>query len=156
LRLTQQTASGLFFLLFGAVYLWLAQDLTMGTAADMGVGYTPRMLAVGSMLIGVTLLGGGLLGRGNREAVTIAPKPLLLTTLMVGAFALLLPWLGLPLTVIACVLPAALSGEKFNIGILSLVALALAVFTTLLFAWALKLQIPIWPAIPGVAFPRLA
>lgn len=151
--MTQQIASGLFFLLFGAAYFWLATDLAMGTAADMGVGYTPRMLAVGSMGIGAILLSVGALGRGNREPVSLAVKPLLLTTAMVAGFALLLPWLGLPLTVIACVLPAALSGEKFNFGLLLLIAIGLAVFTTLLFAWALKLQIPIWPDLAGFKFP---
>lgn len=155
MRVTQQFASGLFFLLFGTLYLWLGAGLEMGTAADMGVGYTPRLLGFATMAVGVALLAVGLTGRGNREPVTFAPGPLALTIAMVGGFAALLPWLGLPLTIIVCVLPAAISGEAFKLGRLVLFAIALAVTTTLLFAWALKLQIPIVPEIPGLSFAGL-
>jgi hypothetical protein len=149
--MTQQFASGLFFLLFGALYLWLGADLEMGSAADMGVGYTPRLLGFGTMVVGASLLAIGFSGKGNREPVTFAPGPLALTIAMVGGFAALLPWLGLPLTIVACVLPAAISGETFRFGRLVLFAVGLAVLTTLLFAWALKLQIPILPSIPGLS-----
>jgi hypothetical protein len=153
MRLTQQTASGLFFLAFGTIFLWLASSLPMGTAADMGVGYTPRMLAIGCMAVGAVLLVFGLAGRGLRERVTLNARALMLTTLMVAGFALLLPWLGLPLTVVACVLPASLAGESYRWRALWLIAILLAALTTVLFAWLLKLQIPILPDLPGL--PKL-
>lgn len=149
MRLTQQTASGLFFLAFGILAFWLAGDLPMGTIADMGVGYTPRMLAVGCMIVGVVLLAIAMTTGGDTAPVTAALAPLVLVTAMVAGFAVLLPWLGLPLTVVACVLPAAFSGETFRWTSLAAMALILAALTTLLFAWGLKLQIPVLPPMLG-------
>lgn len=143
--MTQQVASGLFFLAFGALAFWLATDLPMGTAADMGIGYTPRMLASGCLAVGAGLTIFGVMKRGSMVPVSFATGPLLLVTLMVAGFALFLPWLGLPLTVILAVLPAAVSGETFRWPQLLGIAVALAVLTTALFAWGLKLQIPVLP-----------
>ena len=155
MRITQQAASGLFFLAFGALFLWLSTSLPMGTAADMGVGYTPRLLAIGCQIVGGVLLVARLIsdrqGGLGSEPVSFAGAPLLLTTVMVAGFAVALPWLGLPLTVVACVVPAAIAGETFRWPVLLAIAGGLAVRTTLLFAWALRLQIPVWPAIPGLS-----
>jgi hypothetical protein len=63
----------------------------------------------------------------------------------VVAFALLLPRLGLPITVALTIAAAAVSGEKFRWLPLALIAIGMAAMTTLLFAWALGLQIPVWP-----------
>ena len=52
-------------------------------------------------------------------------------------------------------LPAMLSGERYSLPVLLAIALGLAVFTTLLFAYGLKLQIPITPDIPGLKLPRI-
>ena len=148
--MTQQAASGLFFLGFGALTFWLAQSLPMGAADDMGVGYTPRMLAAGCMLVGAALLVIAAVTGGNREPVTLALGPLVLVTVMVAGFAALLPHVGLPLAVALSVLPAALSGEQFRWGSLLAIAVGLAALTTALFAMALKLQIPILPPALGL------
>ena len=47
----QQYLSGLFFIAFGALAVWAGRDLTIGTAADMGIGYTPRALAIGCVAV---------------------------------------------------------------------------------------------------------
>lgn len=146
MRITQPVASGLFFLIFGAAFFWLAQDLPMGTAADMGVGYTPRMLAVGCTIVGAVLLAAAKLAREPAEPVTASLAPLVLVTVMVAGFAALLPWIGLPAAVIASVLPAAFAGEAFRWPLLLAMAAGLAALTTALFAWGLKLQIPVLPA----------
>lgn len=144
-RLTQQLVSGLFFLAFGGVAFGLASQLTIGTAADMGSGYAPRMLAVGCLLVGALQVGGALLRPDGSEGVSIAIGPLLLVTAMVVGFAVLLPWLGLPLTVIVVVLGAAISGEAFGWAALIGIALVLAGLTTVLFGILLKLQIQLLP-----------
>jgi hypothetical protein len=150
-RINQQSASGLFFLAFGALYFWLASDLTMGDAADMGIGYTPRLLSFGCVAVGAFLLGGAALGRHGvlGGPVTLSLRPLLLITTMTAGFGLVLPWLGLPLTVAATVLAASLSGEHFRPLPLILIAAGLAIGTTILFAWILNLQLPIFPVMPG-------
>lgn len=151
MRITQQAASALFFLIFGAAYLWAGADLATGTAADMGIGYAPRMLGIGCIGVGAVLMAGAVAGRTGAlgEPVSFALKPLVLVTAMTAGFAFLLPWLGLPLTVTATVLAAAISGEDFRPARLVLIAAGLAAGTTLLFAYLLNLQLPIWPVLPG-------
>jgi hypothetical protein len=143
----QQFMSGLFFVAFGALAVWAGSDLTIGTAADMGIGYTPRALAIGCIGVGCVLLLQAFLAvqAEGGARLTIAWTPLLLVTLMVVAFAVLLPRLGLPVTVGLMTLAAALSGENIRWATLASVAAGMATLSTLLFSTALKLQIPVWP-----------
>ncbi len=152
MRLTQQIASGLFFLTFGAAFLWLSSSLPMGTASDMGPGYVPRALSIGCIIVGAILLAIAAIGRGLTQGVSFDVKAAALTTAMVGGFAAALPWLGLPLTVFLCMMAAFASGESYRLSVMFVIALGLAIMTTMLFVWALKLQIPLLPAIPGLSF----
>lgn len=146
MRISQSLASGLFFVAFGALVLVTGRGLDPGTAAEMGSGYAPRFLAWGCVVIGALLLGRAWLERGVRTArVNFAWRPLVLVTVMVIAFALLLPRLGLPITVALTVAATALSGEKFRWPALIAIALGMALITTLLFSTALDLQIQVWP-----------
>jgi hypothetical protein len=143
----QQYLSGLFFIVFGALAVWAGNDLTIGTAADMGIGYTPRALAIGCIGVGCFLMAQAYLsapaGDGNR--VTIAWRPLFLVTIMVIGFGILLPHLGLPLTVAVMTAAAAVSGENFSWTMLAAIAAGMAILSYLLFSVALNLQIPVWP-----------
>ena len=143
----QQYLSGLFFIAFGALAVWAGRDLVIGTAAEMGIGYTPRALAIGCIVVGCVLLLQAFVAKAAAEGprVTIAWQPLALVTLMVIGFGVLLPYLGLPITVALMTLMAALSGEKFSWSMLVAMALGLAVMSLLLFSIALNLQIQVWP-----------
>jgi putative tricarboxylic transport membrane protein len=143
----QHYLSGLFFIVFGALAVWAGNDLTIGTAADMGIGYTPRALAIGCIGVGCVLMAQGYRAApaGDGHRVEIAWRPLLLVTIMVIGFAVLLPRLGLPLTVAVMTAGAAASGETFNWTMLALIAVGMAVMSLLLFSTALNLQIPVWP-----------
>lgn len=146
--LQQQYLSGLFFIAFGALTVWAGSDLTIGDAADMGIGYTPRALAIGCIVVGCILLLQAYLSTPSADSgahFTIAWRPLFLVTLMVIGFGVLLPVLGLPLTVALMTAMAALSGEAFHWPTLGAIAIGLAVLSTLLFSTALNLQIPVWP-----------
>jgi hypothetical protein len=77
--------------------------------------------------------------------IAIAWWPLVLVTGMVIAFGVLLPLLGLPLTVVLMTFMAALSGEDFQLPLLIVIAAGMALLSTLLFSTALNLQIPVWP-----------
>ncbi len=68
-----QLASGLFFVGFGVIALWLGADMAIGTAGDMGVGYVPRMLALGCigvrpMAARVGLIQSGVISRASISA----------------------------------------------------------------------------------------
>lgn len=143
----QQYLSGLFFIAFGAFAVWAGSDLAIGTAAEMGIGYTPRALAIGCIAVGCILLLQAFVVRAAEEAprVSVAWRPLVLVTLMVVGFGILLPYLGLPITVALMTVMAALSGEAFHWPMLVAMAVGLAVMSLLLFSIALNLQIPVWP-----------
>ena len=143
----QQYLSGLFFIAFGAFAVWAGRDLTIGTAAEMGIGYTPRALAIGCIAVGcILLLQAFIVTSAERgPSVSIAWRPLALVTLMVIGFGILLPYLGLPITVALITLMAGLSGETFRWPMLIAMAVGLAVMSLLLFSTALNLQIPVWP-----------
>jgi hypothetical protein len=143
----QQYLSGLFFIAFGAFAVWAGNDLTIGTAGDMGIGYTPHALAIGCIAVGCVLLAQAFFAQPADDGarLEIAWRPLLLVTIMVLGFGILLPRLGLPLTVAIMTAAAALSGEKFHWPALGAIAAGMAVLSTLLFSTALNLQIPVWP-----------
>ncbi len=143
----QQHWAGLFFIAFGVLAIWAGRDLAIGSAADMGIGYAPRALAIGCVCVGVILLIQALF-RAPADGdvlVTVAWRPLVLVTAMVLGFGVLLPRLGLPLTVALMIPPAALSGESFRWPTMFAIAGGMALLCTLLFSTALKLQIPVWP-----------
>ena len=144
----QQHWAGLFFIAFGALAIWAGRDLAIGTAADMGIGYAPRALAIGCVGVGVILLLQTVFAGatdGEEQSVSFAWRPLVLVTAMVLCFGALLPRLGLPLTVALMIPPAALSGESFRWPTMVAIAAGMALLCTLMFSTALKLQIPIWP-----------
>ena len=143
----QQYLSGLFFVAFGVLALWAGRDLDIGTAAEMGIGFTPRALSIGCIAVGCLLLLQVYLFAPAESSgdVEIAWRPLILVTLMVIGFGILLPYLGLPLTVALITAASVLSGETFHWPALTAMAIGLAVLSLLLFSTALNLQIPVWP-----------
>ena len=145
LRIGQQLASSLFFLGFGAGALWLSTEMPIGTAAEMGVGYVPRLLAIGCLAVGIIQFATGLLFDDLGEPVAVEFKPLVLVAALIVGFATLLPDLGLPLTILLMVGATALSGEAFDWRLLLLAAVLLAAGAGILFCGLLRLQIPLWP-----------
>lgn len=146
LSMSQKAAQGLFFVVLGSLGWILGREMPIGTAGDMGVGYVPRMLSYGCIGVGIILFSTAIIRREARAAFGFAGWPLLIVTALVVAFGLLLPRLGLPLTIVAIVLAAGVSGETFDWRVLAATALTLALFSTLLFHTLLRLQVPVWPS----------
>lgn len=145
LRIRQQLASGLFFVAFGAIVIWLGSDMSIGTAADMGVGYVPRLLALGCIGVGLWQLGAGAMHAWGEVAV-INVRPIAFVVSTIIAFAGLLPYAGLPLTVFLLVIAAMASGERYDRTRMLMTAVVLAAGSALLFGILLRLQIPLLPS----------
>ena len=138
--------AGLMFMAFGLLGLWLARDLDTGTAGDMDAGYFPRLVC--ALLIAL----GRSLAACRWCAAAEAPRAgsggrFVFVTLSCLAFALLLRPLGLVLTLpISIVLARFAAGQHPAVPLL-LLCLILVVANVGIFVIALKVQIPLWPAL---------
>lgn len=136
--------AGLLFFAIGLFGLWLTLEYPVGVALRMGPGYLPRLL-----LYGLTLLGAVIAARGFVVTDSIdgpfAWRPLFGITTSLVLFGLFVERLGLVVTTIAVVLAAGLSWRGARWREMLLVAVGLAAFATGLFAYALRLPIPVWP-----------
>jgi len=138
-------AGGL-YMLFGLLGLWLGRDLESGTASAMEAGYFPRLVCALLITVGAALAATALMGAGEvPERGKL--RPLAFVTLSCLAFALLLHPLGLVLTLLVGILLAALAGGKIRIVPLLLLALVLIVANVGIFVLALRIPIPLWPAL---------
>jgi hypothetical protein len=137
--------SGVMFVAFGGAGMWLARAFPYGTAARMGPAYFPTV--VGALLAGVGLLvaarglavDGGHVGRFHL-------RPLMMILASLSLFGLALERIGFVGAVFILVVLSSMGGHDVRWRETLLVAAALAVGTVLVFVYALKLQIPIWPS----------
>jgi TctA family transporter len=98
LRNAQEFWAGLLFLGIGAVMLFGSAKLAQGTAAHMGLGYSPRLLCVLLILAGSGLLLKGVLTDGaSIGGWNIRPMIFVLGSII--AFGLGLQRLGLVITI---------------------------------------------------------
>ena len=137
--------SGAMFAAFGGAGIWLAKAFPYGTAARMGPAYFPTV--VGGLLVafGLYIAGRGLAVDGERVG-RFNFKPLLLVLAGLVFFALALERIGFVGAVFVLVVLSSLAGHDFRLRETLIVSSALAVGTVLLFVYALKLQIPVWPS----------
>ena len=137
--------SGVMFVAFGVAGVWLARAFPYGTAARMGPAYFPTV--VGGLLaaFGVFIALRGLAVDGERVA-RFHLKTLVLILAGVSLFGVALERIGLLAAVFILVVLASLGGHGFRLRETLLVSAGLALGTLLVFVYALKLQIPVWPS----------
>lgn len=140
--------SGMMFLVTGLGFAWGATEYSFGSSARPGPGYFP--LGLGLILAG---LGGIILFKALTIETEdgdpiggIAWKPL---SVIVGSMVLaglLLPRLGLFITLPLLVIMAAMAGDEFRWKEAVINAVVLTVFSWAVFIWGLALIIPLWPS----------
>jgi len=137
--------SGVMFVAFGGAGMWLARAFPYGTAARMGPAYFPTV--VGALLAGFGLFiaARGLAVDGERVG-RFHFRPLMMILASLVLFGLLLERIGFVSAVFILVVLSSMGGHELRWRETLLVASALAFGTVLLFVYALKLQIPIWPS----------
>ena len=133
-----------FLVAIGAFAFALASELTVGTAAAMGPGYVPRGLAMVVMIYGA-VLGLRAMFAGHAALPDIAWRPLVLICASVALFAAMLPYAGLALSSLTVVICAGFASYDVRLHENAMLAVALAVFSVLLFVTVLGLPIPTWP-----------
>jgi hypothetical protein len=138
-------AGGL-YMAFGLLGLWLGRTLDAGTASAMEAGYFPRLVcallvAIGAALAAMSLFRAGEIPERARW------RPLVFVTLSCLAFALLLHPLGLVPTMLVSILLASFAGGHIRPIPFVLLCLVLVVAIVGIFVLALRIQIPLWPAL---------
>jgi hypothetical protein len=139
--------AGILFVAFGVFGLWLARTLPAGTASAMEAGYFPRLVcgllvAIGALLAVVSLFRAGEWPEpGNWRPITFV-------TLAALAFALLLKPLGLVLTLAITIVLGRFAAPNVRPVSLAFLCLTLIAAVVGIFVLALKVVIPLWPAVP--------
>ena len=138
--------AGLMFIGFGGFAVIVAQmNYQMGTAVRMGPGYFPTVLGGLLAALGLVILIGSLAIQGPKVD-RFYFRPLLFILASCLAFAYLLKPLGLVLSIVALVFIGAFGGHEYKTKEVAILALAMILFSVLVFVKGLTLPFPIWPA----------
>ncbi|MCB1997117.1 MAG: tripartite tricarboxylate transporter TctB family protein [Burkholderiaceae bacterium] len=143
--------SGLMFVAIGIGFAWGATNYNFGSSARPGPGYFPFGLGIILALIGALVLFKALTieTEGGDKIGAVAWKPLSIVLGSVAVFGLLLPWLGMILTLPVLIIMAAMAGDEFHLGEALINAAVLTVGSWLVFIKGLGLVIPMWPSFLG-------
>ncbi|MBI5259991.1 MAG: tripartite tricarboxylate transporter TctB family protein [Burkholderiales bacterium] len=139
--------SGVMFVATGVGFAWGATNYSFGISARPGPGYFPFGLGILLALLGAFILFESLVVETD-DGEPIGPwawKPLIIITLSVAAFGLMLPRLGLVITLPILILCASLAGDEFHWKDVLINAIVLTLGSWLIFIKGLSLVIPVWP-----------
>ena len=139
--------SGLMFMAIGIGFAWGATHYSFGNSARPGPGYFPFGLGV---IRAVVLFKALTVDTADGDKIgPVAWKPLSVVLGSVAIFGLLLPWLGMILTLPVLIVIAALAGDEFRWREALINAAVLTLGSWLVFIKGLGLVIPLWPTFIG-------
>ena len=140
--------SGVMFIVVGVGFAIGATNYSMGVAARPGPGYFPLILSTIMALLGLIVLFKSLTVEtpdGDRVGA-FAWRPLIVVVLAITVFGLLLPRLGMLVTIPILILITSLAGDEFRWKGVLAAAVVLTAASYLIFIVGLKLTIPVWPS----------
>jgi len=138
--------SGIMFLSFALVELYIARGYSMGSSGEMGPGYFPVVLGVMLGGLGALLVTRAVIA-GDEPVAGASIRPLLFLAAAVIVFGVSIEPLGLVLSLVLTVVIAALAGRQSGPLEIALLAGALAALSVGIFHFALLLPLPVWPAL---------
>jgi len=143
--------SGLMFIVVGVAFAWGATAYSFGQSARPGPGYFPFGLGIILAILGALVLFKALTieTEGGEPVGSFAWKPLFVILGAVVLFGLLLPWLGLVITLPLLIFISSMAGDEFHWGEALVNSAILTVGSWFIFVYGLGLTIPMWPTIFG-------
>ena len=138
--------SGVMFLCFAAVGLYVSRHYAMGSSGEMGPRYFPLLLGILLGAIGLLLMARSLIA-GDEPIEDWGLRALVLVVFGVVLFGLCIQPLGLVITVAVTVVAVAFAGRGSNAIEVGLLAAALAVLSAGIFHFALQLPLALWPSL---------
>jgi len=157
IRNHQDFGAGLLIAVVGLAFLYGSTSYEVGTAAQMGPGYFPRILGALAMLLGAAMTlrslalapadGDGRIGPWAwRQLFFIVTANFVIGVMLGGLPSIHLPALGLVLGVYALTFISALAGDEYRTREVVVLASVLAAACYVGFVLLLKLQFQVWPA----------
>jgi hypothetical protein len=135
--------TGLLYLAFGAVALWIARDYPIGSAGRMGPGYFPTTLSALLMGLGAFIFVKGL----TRDGAPLGRFAWRAAFLVLGAtvaFGLLLERAGMVIALLVLIVGSAMASVKFRLEWkAAMLALGLVVFCVVVFVKGLGVSMPL-------------
>lgn len=140
--------SGLMFIVTGIGFAWGATAYSFGSSARPGPGYFPFGLGILLAVLGAVVLFKALTieSEDGDPIGSWAWRPLVVIVIAVAGFGLILPKLGMLISLPILVVVAAWAGDEFKLREALVNAAVLTVASYVIFIMGLKLTIPIWPA----------
>jgi hypothetical protein len=142
-RSPQDLGAGIVLIVIGAAGVIFGQDLRIGTAARMGPGYFPLILSMLVALLGL-IIGGRSFSLDGPPVEKFYIRPLFFILLAIIVSGYLMSLVGLALTAIIVTLLAAYARPEVHLRETLLLGAGLAVFTVLVFVYALGQPLPAW------------
>jgi hypothetical protein len=139
--------SGLLFAGVGALGLFLARNLDVGTAMKMGTAFVPRLCCFALIALGTVILIGGLI---DKEAEPIASREpiswrsMILVPAAVFSFGFTVEKIGLVLAILLATSIAGTAAAGQKPVAVAISAGFLALMCTAIFVWGLGLPFSIW------------
>lgn len=139
------------FIIVGVSFAIGALNYTFGSSARPGPAFFPFGLGVILALLGVVVLFTSLTieSEDGDPIGAIAFKPLLIVLAAVWIFGLILPRLGMVVSLPVLIILSAMAGEEFHWGSAIIMSIVLTIMSWGIFIQGLGLTIPMWPAFMG-------
>lgn len=136
--------AGVLYITFGLATVLISLNYPVGSAGRMGPGYFPRGLGAMIALLGAVLCARGVRVTGPRISLG-SPKPLVVILGSVVLFGFAVPLVGMALATLLLVMLSSMASSEFRWKEALIASFALAAFAVGAFAYALGVQMPIWP-----------
>ncbi len=143
--------SGLMFLVVGIGFAWGATNYSFGNSARPGPGYFPFGLGVLLAVLGAMVLFKALTieTEDGEKVGHFAWKPLIVILVSVGIFGVIIPRLGLLISLPLLVLMSSWASDEFSWKATVINAVVLIAMSWVIFVKGLSLTIPVLPTIAG-------
>lgn len=145
--LRKDVLSGLMFMGFALLGLFLSRDYPIGTTLRMGTGYVPRLLCWILFGLGAVIFFQGLrvIDRLREDDPVRLARVAVLIPGSLLAFALTINRFGVVVATCALVGIGSMAGRDMRVWEVAAVAVVLTALTIGIFVWGLGLTIPVWP-----------
>lgn len=143
--------SGLMFLAVGIGFAWGATTYSFGNSARPGPGYFPFGLGILLAVLGAMVLFKALTieTEDGEKVGHFAWKPLIVILVSVGVFGVLIPRLGMLISLPLLVLMSSWASDEFSLKATVINAVVLTTMSWVIFVKGLSLTIPVLPTVGG-------